>query len=221
MTDSGVKFTSVTEKARKVAIIGTGESLYGFDFRFKDDVTVITVNGAIELVPRVDFWFTLDLSARNRRILRNRRPDVTYYAAVPEDYGTPDARIQSMRAPPEEGVKYLHRISGDGHDNFKTKGGIPEDKSVIHTGNSGWGAFQLALHMGATRIALFGFDGVGLYVYGGRPRHLHMMPALFASALPYLQKHKIAVINGSPKSTIQCLNMTGVSEARQWLHLGK
>jgi len=212
-----VAFSSVIEQAERVAIVGTGESLKGFDLVFGGDVTVIAINGAIRLLPRTDVWFTLDPSRRNREIMARPRPGVTYYAAVPEDYGMPSAESPAMREPADTHVRYLRRIEGDGSGRYRTKHGLCPDKGAVHTGNSGWGAFQVARHMGARRIALFGIDGRGRYVSGGTPRQLSMVPGLFASAVSELLSNDVAVVNGSWISTVTCFSRMGPEEARAWL----
>lgn len=179
---------------------------------FPDGVTVIAVNGSLRYLPRADFWFTLDPSWPNRAIMATPRAGVIYYAAVPPEYGTPAARFAPMRTPPDAHVKYLKRVEGREFGRYRAKSGLSRDKGEINTGNSAWGALQLALHMEPEKVALFGVDGQGDYFYGGAPRDLTTMPALFASA-----ETDVSIVNGSPGSLVGCFPKMTPDDALQWL----
>lgn len=202
------RYVSVTGHADKVAIVATGSSLKGVDLVFGNDVAVIAVNAAINHLRRTDYWFTLDPSPDNQDIMRKPIRGVTYYAALPDSFTSVPGN-----------VRVLQRVSGTGHGRYMTKGGLSPDKRAIHTGNSAWGALQLAVHLGATRIALFGVDGAGPYHYGGRPRELGMMPALFASALGELTTRKVSVVNGSPDSEVRAFTLLTPEEAMKWINV--
>lgn len=215
---SKIAYTPVLPRHSAIAVVGTGSSLDNVNLEFGDKVTVIAVNSAIHLLNCVDYWFTLDTSSRNRLIMRRPISGITYYAAVPIDYGQPNARVAAMRRPAEQHVNYLERVCGDGHGRLKTKGGLPKNKKVIHTGNSGWGAFQLACHMEPRKIGLFGLDGYGNYAkFGGKPTHLYPMPDLFRSALPDLQERGIKVVNASINSVIDCFEKRTIEDTARWL----
>lgn len=199
-------FTEVVHRATKVAIIGTGSSIKELRLSFPEGVKTIAVNSALYHYKGVDFWFTLDPSPSNIEIMKSRFFGVAYYAAVPDDF-----------RPVSEHVRHLRRVTGQGHGRYLTKGGLSHDKRAINTGNSAWGALQLAVHMGATEIALFGIDGHGDYHYGGSPRNLTMMPELFASAVDELGERNIRVVNGSASSTVDCFPRMAPREALQWL----
>lgn len=200
------EFTRVSEVVSKVAIVATGSSLKDVKLKFPDDIAVITVNSALHHVNRKRFWFTLDPSESNRRLMMSAYQDVTYYAAVPDEF-----QIVSPR------IKHLRRITGNGHGRYRTKGSLSRDKGAIHTGNSAWGALQLAVHMEASQIALFGVDGYGEYYYGGNPRDLSMMNDLFSSAVSELNEMGIEVVNGSRHSHVTCFQRMEPEEALKWL----
>jgi len=199
-------FSKVVHHARKVAIIGTGSSLKNERLFFTDDVKVLAVNSAIKHHQPVDFWFTLDPSPSNIEIMKERLFGVAYYAAVPHEFDVV-----------ADHVRHLVRVTGDGHGRYKTRAGLCRDKGGIHTGNSAFGALQLAVHMGAEYIGLFGIDGHGDYHYGGAPRNLTMMPELFASTVDELDQLGIEVVNGSPTSTVTCFPRMPAREAMDWL----
>lgn len=201
-----MNYTRVTERANRIAVIGSGSSLRGKRLEFPDYVTVIAVNGAISFLDRVDYWFTLDHSKANLELERLPMLGVTYYHAAPPDFKET-----------YPWVKYLQRITGSEFGRFKCKGGLPRDTRLIHTGNSGWGAFQLACHMKPSKVALFGFDGAGEYRYGGHPKVLTMMPWLFQSSVSDVYQRGIEVCNASMNSTITCFQKLTVKEGIEWV----
>lgn len=201
------QYTEVDDHFESIAIVGTGNSLKGVNLAFSEDVAVLAVNSAINHLTRTDIWFTLDPSPSNVTIMRRPIRGVTYYAAVPENFsGAP------------RHVNLLRRVVGTGHGHYQTKAGLSNDRGAIHTGNSAWGALQLAAHLGAEKVALFGIDGQGGYHYGGAPRELSMLPALFASAVGDLAARGIDVINGSPDSTVDCFRRYAPEDAMRWIN---
>lgn len=190
-------------------VVGSGASLRGIHISLPSWVASIAVNGGIEIYPEADYFFTLDASADprhpNQQRMARRRRKTIYYAALPEDIPLP------------RHVRRLRRVTGSMHGRLRCRGGIPDLHSEINTGNSGWGALQLAVHLGARRIALLGIDGHGPYALGGEPRGLlWTMPELFASAVPDLRDRGVEVICGSPDSTVTCFPRCGPREALLW-----
>ena len=183
---------------------------------------VIVVNGAVNWFPVSHSFFSLDPSAYVRGLLNVRRAHLTYWIAVPPDYGTPTARLRNHRDPAEMWVNYLVRQEGDGFRGACH--GLSERNTHIHTGNSGYGALGLAYLMHARKIAFIGLDGGGDRYAHGRPDSDHVprppfdyMPELFASAIPQLDKEGVAVVNGSPESAVSCWPRMMPSAAIKWL----
>ena len=210
-------FRPVTERHDRIAVVGTGHSLKGVDIEFGPEVYIIAVNGAHRILKRFDAWFTLDLSRTNLEFMKKKTKKVQHFLAVPSDYGRMDARLARMRRKPDSYVHYLLRVSGEGHGRFKTRSRLPDDPRVIHTGNSGWGAFQLACHMQPEKVGLFGFDGFGGYAYGGKPIDLKPMRDLFSSAKDQVQERGIRVANGSVNSVIECFPRETPQDVVRWL----
>ena len=210
---SSVRFDPVSVRADRIAIIASGPSFRDADYSLlSEDVHIIAVKGAIHGLRRADSWITVDANRRTRQTMmavNHRKAETQYYAAVPEDFGRPDARLLWHRAPPESDIHWLHRVPGIG---------LSEDKQTIHTGNSAYAALGLAYHMGASRVVLFGVDGTQApYGIGpGRPRgSLVHLPALFSSATTQLGQAGILVKNAGripvfdrvkPQSAIAWLN---------------
>lgn len=212
-TWSSVRFEPVTVRARTVAIIAPGPSFRLADFtRIKPHVHIIAVKGAIFGLKRADSWITVDANKRTRQTMMApsfRKEGVRYYAAVPEDFGSPDARLLWHRRPPEPDIHWLRRTLGIG---------LSTDKQVLHTGNSAFAALGLAFHMGAQKVAIFGVDGtkdpygIGL----GRPRgSLDHLPALFSSAMTQLSQNRVLVKNAG---RLPVFDRCSSKEAIAWLN---
>lgn len=213
-TLSSVRFDPVTVQADTVAIIAPGPSFRVGDFRrLKDHVHIIAVKGAIAGLHRADSWVTVDANRRTRQWMMDpsqRKVGTKYYAAVPDDFGTPDARLLWHRKPPEPDIHWLRRIAGIG---------LSLDKSVLHTGNSAFGALGLAMHMGAKKVALFGVDGTQeRYGIGqGKPRgSLVHLPALFSSATAQLAQAGVLVKNGG---RLPVFDRVKCEDAIRWLNV--
>ena len=218
-----VPWGAVEARAARVLIVASGPSQRSLDVNAVASaaaagVHVIAVNGALEWAVCALSWFTLDPDRRTLPLMRAGRPGVVHYAAVPEDYGRPEAKVAYHRIPPPPGVIYLRRVVGEGP--LGSRHGLSEDPGAVHSGNSAWGALGLAWLMGARSVAFLGLDGTREgYAFGpGRPfggfAHL---PALFASALPQIAARGLEVVNGSPGSRVTCFRRTAPQAALDWI----
>ncbi len=163
-------FAPVTERHHTVLVLASGPSGAG-PWPTHPGVPVIAVNGAIDTLPwDPDYWITLDPSLVNQARFQNRRPGTKYFVAVDMDVG-PDAANVNMRAD-FSGCQLLLRQHGRG---------ASDNPLVIHVGNSGRAALQLALHMGASRIGVLGIDGTDEPYWhdpGGGSMNLNGLPGL-------------------------------------------
>lgn len=203
-----------------IIIIGSGPSLHGFDFnKLRGLGTIIAVNNAVNAVPFADIWFTLDPWGLNGPQLPKPPFKGKMYAAVSEDYGTPYALSLQERVRPDSRVTLLHRLRShnkigiSSETAYKLK--LSEDPSCISTGNSGYGAFNLAYHYRPKKILLLGIDGSIGYFYTktSKNRPLTYLPKMFESTVPQIEKAGITVINGSINSTITSFPRYTVSES--------
>lgn len=214
LSSSRVEFHPVTDRADAVAIIASGPSYDLFNWReLAPHVHVIAVKGAIEgLRGRANSWFTVDANRKVRSLWMGEISQVAgvkYYAAVPEDYGTEHARMKWHKLPPEGNIHWLRRIAGLG---------LSEDRSVIHTGNSAWGALGLAYHMQASKIALIGVDGTQeRYAVGqGAPRgDLSHLAGLFDTARAQLSRSGTVLRNAGHLKSIKSEHS---KEVIKWLN---
>lgn len=223
-------FDQVTERARRVLIVASGPSAMDLDIKLvakakRMGVYVLGVNRAWDWCPHLSGWFTLDPDNYVIKYLFEDigKGKVQRYAAIPRDYGQPNARVRYHQNMPRfDRVKYLQRVRGNGP--MKSMAMLSENPRAIHTGNSAWGAMGLAYHMQPERIGMVGVDAVkeiGYAHLAGRPRYrLDHLPWLFSTAVPQLARAGIAVRNGSPDSRVTCFKKCTPNETVQWLMEG-
>lgn len=210
LTKSLIPFHTVTSRADTVLIVASGPSLRGFDLaRLHGKGYIIAVNNAVRFV-KADAWITVDtLSIAARLNAVERFTDVRVrYAAVPEEFGRTDARCPCDRVMPRQQCNYLHRTQA-----------FSEKPDAICGDNSALGALNLAYHLKAERIVLFGVDGNSLeyYFYGKRQAFksqnlkLLRLPEMFAAAAPHFTECK--VVNASADSAVTCFERASPEEA--------
>lgn len=230
--DGGLEWGRVTAHARKVIIVACGPSLRQIQLSrlLEDDLKdayVIAVNRAHDWLPQMDAFFTLDPNEWFHEMAFNRmRPNVTYYVGVPEDYGQMDARMYTHRVPVARGPIYLHRVTGGGF--MRSKRRLCTKTDSIHTGNSAYGALGIAFHLCRAhpelyvqkKILFLGLDGTRQkYAYGdqGPLGSLSHLPMLFQSTRKQLEDNRIAVVNASKHSSVDCFSRMGAGDALEWL----
>lgn len=188
-----------TPKAFKTVVVASGKSVSGFNLSklHRDDVFVITVNDSGKYVPFADAWFTLDPWGLHGPQLPGPHFRGQLYASVPEDFGTPLAKVRNHRIDAPANIHYLKRLHGDG---------LSEAPNAIHTGNSGFGAVNLAFLLGAKHILMLGIDGDRGYFYNPIKitRELRHLPGMFEKCLPQAKSHGLKIFNGSPNSKVTC-----------------
>ena len=189
-----------------VAIIGGGTSLDGFDFSQLDHCPTIALNRAHEFMPNayVLWWSDSGFFRRNRDALLA--------------HGAFHKATGNLGYQKDELPATVHEYVFTGHSGFD-----PDTRCLRHGNNSAFAAMHLAVHLGASAIVLFGVDmkhgpGGKTHHHGGHGVvHLedtmqrHMLP-LFPSLVKPLAKRKIAVVNASPNSVLQCWPRCSVAE---------
>ncbi len=196
-----------------IIIVRSGPSVNDIDLNYlkqyaeRTNAYIIAVNGAGEHVNFADAWFTLDPWGLNgSQIPKNFSGEL--YAAVPDDYGTPTAKSLQHRVSPNSAVTFLHRLQSHNFINVSSETaytlGLSEDRRCISTGNSGYGALNMAYLLKPKRIFLLGIDGTIGYFYSSKVvnKQLTYLKQLFKSAVPQLDKHGIKVYTVNPKSTV-------------------
>lgn len=195
----------------RAIVVASGPS--ALNFQPPHGALVIAVNGAIDRLSRADYFFTLDPSLVNLERMSRVRPGVEYCAAVPPDIELLDHVQRYYRAtstgpePKETGSPtwWLWRWS--------CARGFARAHNVINTGNSAWGALQLAHKLGAERVALIGVDASQQpRIEGGEPNNLSHLPLLFESAL---EVPDFEFVNcGAMESAVPAMS---IEEGMQWL----
>jgi hypothetical protein len=182
--------------------VATGPSLTQRDVDACRHLPVIAINDAWELAPWARWLFACDL----------RWWDARWNAGVKDFAG------EKWTRDPVAAKKYrLHYVDS------KPLPGLSTDKALIHEGcNSGYQAINLALHRGAKRVLLLGFDAKGTtgktHFFGrhderglpDRPDYGDL-PEQFAKMQP--EKYGLEVINCTRDTAITCFKRLGLSDA--------
>lgn len=210
-----------TDVHETVIIVASGKSLSGFNFnKLRGMGHIIAVNGSGDSVPFGDSWFTLDpwgVGPRGEQLPKKFAGRL--YAAVPEDFGTPNAQAVNHRVSANPEVTYLHRLRQHNMVGVSSetafKLGLSEDSSCISTGNSGYGALNLAYHLRPKKIILLGIDGTLGYHYTNQKtnRPLTYLPKMFESTMAQMEREGIEVVNGSINSVITCYPRMSIEDA--------
>lgn len=184
-------------------IVASGPSAK--DFVAPRGIPIIAINGAINVVDRASYFFTLDPSKENLMRMGVRRRGVQYCAALPPEH----ADIP--------GVHRFNRIGYRGDEpaekhspewwlwRWSAKSGLCVDPTEISSGNSAYGALNLALHLGYTDVALVGVDGTDepRCHDGGKPNNLDHLRPLFASALEQINVVSCGQLDSVPQMTLK------------------
>lgn len=216
----GVTWGRVVARATRVLLAASGPSARELPLDLvpalrREGAVVLAVNGAGTWLPAFDAWVTVDLSQANRYLLaRPRCPGAEYLAAVEPEFGTAAARHPCQREPAPADVTYLVR---------RVAPGLSDDPGVLHSGNSAWGALQVARLAGARRVVLLGVDASPRgerYAFEPRwvrPRQFEHLPDLFRSALPQLAASGCEVVVAGEESRVDCFPRLPVAAALRWL----
>lgn len=219
----GIKWSKIQKRqdVNNIIIVCTGPSLKNYDFtNLRERGYIIAVNDAGKFLPFADAWFTLDpwgCGVGGTQFPVRFAGDM--YAAVPDTYGmniSPNTKHQVVANP---NINYLHRIpfhtisSAELKDYDYLNWGLNEDNGSINTGNSGFGALNMAYHMRPKTIIILGLDGTRGYFFDEKKvsGSLHHLSKIFSSAVPQLSNAGIEVINGSQHSTVTCFPRVGLN----------
>lgn len=187
----------------KIVITGSGKSLDDF-VQPDDSWFVICVNNSINHpnVKRCDLWFTLDLSQENIDIILNQHEHVDKVVA----YSGGDNRLDDEMLESIFKVAYrLDRVADPSTGKMMYHREFQEDPTKISTGNSLYGALNLAYHLNPKVILLCGLDANQECKFdGSKPRNLSHLPELFKSTKRQLNYKGIKVYNSCLYSAVDC-----------------
>jgi hypothetical protein len=170
-----------------VVCLGTGPSLTTADVEHCRGLRVIAVNNAYTLAPWADALYAADLKWWK------------WHKGVPDFAGAKYSVEPTIWA----GV---HALRNTGRT------GLERDPSCLKTGyNSGYQAINLAVHLGAARIVLLGYDLKGDHFFGAHPDRSRPPFPLCLEAFPTLvaplAEAGVEVINCTPGSSLRCFPM--------------
>lgn len=194
-----------------VFVVGSGPSAKEVDFKKIRQVGYcIAVNDVCNDFLDAHAWFTLDPWGLHKDQLHHNFKGIAY-AAVPEAYGNKNAIDINHRLMPSKKFKYLHRVPQNfniGSLSKHKEWGLNEDPRCINSGNSGFGALNLAFHMRPKRIALVGIDATSGYYFNRAKytRPLSHLPNLFSSSVDQLKRENIEVVDCSLRGKITCFD---------------
>lgn len=196
-------FTSIGPvwKNETVYLIGGGPSLKGIDWELLRGKRIIAINRAFQVLPWADVLYWTDA-----QFYKWYRREIDEFKGVkvtcrPVDILNKDIRLL-------KGIKDL---------------GIDMRPEYICDGNnSGYGALNLAVKLGAKRIYLLGYDlhsqpGQTHWHNGYKRSHNHTiykrLVKYFESSVPLLNEWKIEVWNANPWSHLHCFRKCSLNDA--------
>jgi hypothetical protein len=178
-------------KDETVYIVGGGPSLRGFDWNRLRGKKVIAINKAFLYMPFADVLYWTD--------------DQFYQWFSDGIEAFHGLKVTCMRQRVGENIIRLHGCSGYG---------INIEPGYINSGNnSGYGALNLAIKLGAKKIYLLGYDlhsepGSTHWHDGYNNVHNHgiytRLKWYFLNAIDDLKKMKVEVFNANPDSHLVC-----------------
>lgn len=196
-----MKYGRLSPCLDRILIVASGPS--AANLVIPDSLPVIAVNGAIDGLARADYWFTLDPSPANRKRMDNPKPGTSYLVA-----SSPQMVSQAKGAH----LTFLHRTPGRG---------ISTKPDSVMSGNSAFGALQVAVLLGAKRIGLVGVDATqdGYWHGPGQSRSLVNLPAMFSCAMPQLLRANIEVRLGTTydRPRVTCFAPVHPTDLMEWL----
>lgn len=180
-----------------VACLGTGPSLVAADIELLRGRVegVIAINDAYRLAPWADVLYACDAKWWY------------WHKGMPEFQGLKFSVDPVARHYP--GVTIL-RKTGDA--------GLELDPTAVRTGrNSGYQAINLAVHLGATRVLLLGYDMKGDHFFGHHPDNSKPPFAIclqrFATLVEPLKAAGVTVINCSRSTALTCFPHRSLEDA--------
>jgi hypothetical protein len=179
-------------EGQTIAILASGESMSAevAEQIRQADIPTIVINTTFRLAP----WASMLYGADKDWWLHSDNKDALSFAG--------------MKVSCSEVARGVLHIRYSGSD------GLDPDRSFIRTGiNSGYQALHIAVHAGASKVLLFGFDMQGRHWHKDHPRPLRdtapgtfvKWVQAFTNVAPILRERGVDVVNCSgSKSILDC-----------------
>lgn len=184
-----------------VVCIGGGPSLTPEDVNYcHGKARVIAINDAYKLAPWADVLYACD--AKWWRWEKNASAEMFAGLKYSLGVGPKGWHVQTLQNTGREGLEL--------------------QPTGVKTGtNSGYQAINLAVHLGATRIVLLGYDmqkqGGLMHWHGDHPQKstpaFVAWIAYFTKLAPILKKHGVEVINCSRRTALTCFQKAALETA--------
>lgn len=174
---------------KTVVCLGTGPSLTQEDVdRVRGKATAIAINDAFRLAPWAEVLYACDSKWWYWHWLKGAREFAGLKFAL-----DPPAKQYA-------GVQVL-RNTGEG--------GLELDPTALRNGrNSGYQAINLAVHLGAARIVLLGYDMRGDHFFGRHPDAsrppFNVCLKHYASLVDPLKRLGVEIVNCTRKTALEC-----------------
>lgn len=185
-----------------IVCLASGPSLTAEDVAFcRGKAPVIAVNDTVRWAPWADVLYACDAKWWE------------HHQGVPAFTGLKLGLEHPAR---RFGVQILGNAGGEG---------LALNPAEVMTGlNSGYQAINVAVHLGAARIVLLGYDmqilpGQPSHFFGDHPRHLQKWPNVeqrierFGTLVAPLRALGVSVINASRQTALTCFPRQSLAEA--------
>jgi len=194
-------------------IIGGGPSLKGFDFGRLRGEKVIAINKAFFDVPWADIMFSIDRAFLD--LIISGKFGENYRQAF-ESFGGVKLWLDIFKSSYPPGIYFVPSAGKIGWTRSLREG-------LFHGQNSGYGALNLALVLGANPIYLLGYDcsrGPGGethyhdgYPCGLKPEDLNTFRSDFEAGMPLLPRDR-RIVNLNPDSALRCFEFGRLEDIR-------
>lgn len=176
-----------------VAVIATGQSLTQDQVDRAKGLRVIVVNDAFRLAPWADMLYAAD---------------ARWWQHNPDALAFTGKKLCAQPHRPE-GVFYIQSSGVGGFD--------PDPARIRTGGNSGYQAIHVAIHQGATKIILLGFDMHGTHYFGPHKaplRNTHEVSfRLWRERFSALNNRGAEIINCTPGSKLRAFPVMTLDQA--------
>lgn len=186
---------------RTVAILASGPSMSQdiADAVRASGVPALVTNETFRLAPWADLLFAADSAWWS-----SRAQDALKF---------PGLKVTTNESTPFRQVLHLRAGERLGFD--------PDPSRLATGGNGGYQALHIAVHAGAARVLLFGFDMRGGHWHGQHatplsnpsPGTFARWVAAFETLAPHLRARGVEVLNCAPGSALRCFPAASMAEA--------
>lgn len=193
-------------------ILGGGPSLKGFDFTRLKWGRIIAINRAFEFCPQADVLFSMDYNfyswLRQGRIADGAQEKFLNFTGI-------KTWVDAGNLQYGPGIFYIRRVNKLGSSLY----GFPAslNSGIFSGNNSGYGALQLAILLGARPIYLLGYDMKGTNFHSGypsrpNPKAIPSFAVGFNLLAPEAARRGVEIFNCNPDSALRCFPFVDIDQ---------